>query len=121
MEFEEEFKGVSSRILRRAFFSAMRDGIRVLWPIFSGLLIFIAGLGVLIGRLEGWSILDSLYFAFVTGLTIGYGDFSPHFASTRLLAVLIGLLGVLLTGLVAALGVSSLNFVRDSLASRAKR
>jgi voltage-gated potassium channel len=28
----------------------------------------------LIGFIEGWSVSDAIYFTFVTGLTIGYGD-----------------------------------------------
>ena len=44
-------------------------------------------------------------FTFVTGLTIGYGDLVPARSGTRLMAVLIGFSGILLTGLVAAVGV----------------
>src|SRR5262245_30472592 len=62
-------------------------------------------LGLLIGFVEGWSFGDALYFTFVTGLTIGYGDIVPRQVLTRALAVVIGFTGILLTGLVAALAV----------------
>ena len=67
-----------------------------------------AGTGVLIGRLEDWRIDEALYFTFVTGLTIGYGDLAPHYFSTRMLAVGIGFAGIVLTGLVAAIAVQAL-------------
>ena len=35
-------------------------------------------LGLLIGFVEGWSVGDAVYFTFVTGLTIGYGDIVPR-------------------------------------------
>src|SRR5262245_55570763 len=35
-------------------------------------------LGLLIGFVEGWSFGDAIYFTFVTGLTIGYGDIVPR-------------------------------------------
>lgn len=52
---------------------------------------------------------EALYFSFVTGLTIGYGDFVPKHFVTRLLSLLIGLSGIVLTGLVAAVAVRALN------------
>jgi hypothetical protein len=64
--------------------------------------------GLLAGRIEGWSLTDALYFTFVTGLTIGYGDITPHFFSSRVLAVVIGFSGIVLTGLVAAVSVQAL-------------
>ena len=72
------------------------------------LLGLIVGLGLVVGLREGWSIQESIYFAFVSGLTIGYGDFSPKFLLARVLAVVIGLCGVLLTALVAAVAVEAL-------------
>ena len=45
---------------------------------------------------------------FVTGLTIGYGDLVSVRLITRVIAVMIGLIGILLTGLVAAIGVRAL-------------
>ena len=52
---------------------------------------------------------ESIYFSFVTGLTIGYGDFAPKTLLGRALAVLIGGFGLLLTALVAAVAVKALN------------
>ena len=66
------------------------------------------GPGLLIGHIEGWCIVDALYFTFVTGLTIGYGDLTPRHVVSRLLAVVIGLAGIILVGLIAALSVQAL-------------
>lgn len=96
------------RLMRRNFLSGVRRGLRVVWPVLSGLLALIVILGVLIGLREGWSIEESIYFAFVSGLTIGYGDFAPHFLLTRVLAILIGLCGLLLTALLASVAVKAL-------------
>jgi len=65
--------------------------------------------GFLIGYIEGWWISDSLYFSFVTGLTIGYGDLTPRHVVSRFLAVVIGLAGIGLTGLIAAISVRALD------------
>lgn len=93
---------------RRAFFLALVRQFRVVWPILSGVLVVMAGLGLVIGRIEDWRITDALYFTFVTGLTIGYGDLTPKHFSARLLALIIGFAGIVLTGLVAAVSVQAL-------------
>jgi hypothetical protein len=49
-----------------------------------------------------------MYFAFVSGLTIGYGDLVPKTLLSRTLAIGIGFTGILLTGLVAAVAVHAL-------------
>ncbi len=74
------------------------------------------GLGLLIGRIEGWRIGEALYFTFVTGLTIGYGDFAPTHLSSRLLAILVGFSGIVLTGLVAAVSVQALRATESDAA-----
>jgi hypothetical protein len=99
---------VTSGEKRRAFFLALVGQFRVVWPILSGVLVVIAGLGLVIGRIEDWRITDALYFTFVTGLTIGYGDLTPKHFSARLLAIFIGFAGIVLTGLVAAVSVQAL-------------
>ena len=80
----------------------------MVWPILSGLIVTQLVLGLLVGRLEGWPISDATYFTFVTGLTIGYGDLVPARLGARLIAIVIGFSGILLTGLIAAIGVRAL-------------
>jgi ion channel len=82
-------------------------GLAIVWPVLSVLLLLKAVLGAIVGWLEGWGIGQGIYFAFVTGLTIGYGDLAPREALTRVLAVVIGFLGITLTGLVAAVAVKA--------------
>lgn len=94
--------------MRRQFVADLWTGLRVVWPILSALLVLMMGLGVVIGLIEGWRLSDSLYFAFVSGLTIGYGDLVPKTLLSRVLAVVIGMTGILLTGLVAAIAVQAL-------------
>ena len=105
----------NSKILRRRFIREVRRGLGIVWPILSALLVLTALLGVIVAKLEGWPPSDGLYFSFVTGLTIGYGDLVPKAASTRVLAMLIGLCGIFLTGLVVAVGVQALRIALDSM------
>jgi len=102
---------MDSRTMRRDFAAGLLVGLRVVWPVLSALLGIIVALGVVIGVIEGWSLPESIYFAFVSGLTIGYGDLAPKALLTRILAILIGVCGVLLTALVAAVAVKALTAV----------
>jgi hypothetical protein len=86
------------------FFAA---GLAIVWPVLSALLLLKVLLGAVVGLIEGWGIWQGIYFAYITGLTIGYGDLAPHRALTQILAVTIGFVGVTLTGLVAALAVKA--------------
>jgi hypothetical protein len=87
--------------------------LKVVWPVLSGILGLIVVLGICVGLLEGWSMYESIYFSFITGLTIGYGDFAPKTLLARALAVLIGVCGLLLTALVAAIAVKALTATLD--------
>src|SRR5262245_21477911 len=97
--------------MRRDFVVGLFGGLRVIWPVLSVLLGAMVALGVSIGLIEGWRLQDSIYFAFVSGLTIGYGDLVPRTLLTRTLAILIGACGVLLTALLAAVAVKALSSV----------
>ena len=99
---------MNARTMRRRFFTSLGAGLRVVWPVISGILALMVILGVVVGLIEGWTLGDSLYFTFVSGLTIGYGDLAPKHGVARVLAILIGMLGILLTGLVAAVAVQAL-------------
>ena len=95
--------------LRRRFLLGLWVGLKIVSPVLTFLLSLMAGLGVVVAIVEGWPWRDGLYFAFVSGLTIGYGDLVPKAPLARALAVSIGLTGILLAGLVAAIGVNALN------------
>ena len=84
------------RALRQNFLAGLIAELRVVWPILSVLLGLMMTLGLVIGVREGWSVQDSIYFAFVSGLTIGYGDLAPKVLLTRVLAILIGLVPLLI-------------------------
>jgi len=99
---------VKPRELRRRFYAELMSGVKMAWPILFGLLGIIVALGIVIGWREGWTLLDAVYFAFVSGLTIGYGDLVPKQPLSRVLAIVIGLTGVLLVGLIVAIGVRAL-------------
>jgi hypothetical protein len=104
--------------LRRRFLAAFWRELRVVWPILSGLVVVQLALGFIVGYFERWPLGDSVYFTFVTGLTIGYGDLVPARLVARLIALMIGFIGILLTGLVAALGVRALQDTTRDTTSR---
>ena len=101
------------RAMRREFVRGLLFGLRVVGPVLSALLLLIVALGLVAGLSEGWSVADSVYFAFISGLTIGYGDLAPKTFVARSLAIVIGICGIVLTGLVAAIAVQALSAVRD--------
>jgi hypothetical protein len=80
-------------------------GLLVFLPLLLSLGGGITLLGQLIGKAEGWSHFDSFYWSFITATTVGYGDIRPVKRGSKLIAVLIALLGLLLTGLLIALAV----------------
>ena len=98
----------TSRIIRRRFIRDLWRGLGIIWPVVSALLAFMALLGLAVAGLEGWPLADGLYFAFVTGLTVGYGDLVPKSGGARALAMSIGLCGIVLTGFVVAVAVEAL-------------
>ena len=87
---------------------ALGHAIHVTWPVLSVILGIQLALGLLTGFAEGWSFGDAVYFTFITGLTIGYGDLVPRQTLTRVLAIGIGFCGLFLTGLVAAIVVHAM-------------
>ena len=45
-------------------------------------------------NVEGWSVLDSLYFCVITLATVGYGDFAPHTSLGKVFTMVYLLLGI---------------------------
>ena len=83
----------------------MANFFKVIWffraIIFALLFIILIG-AVAIAFVEKIPLGDALYFSFVTGLTIGYGDIVVKTALGRCVALFIGFIGIVFTGLVIA-------------------
>jgi hypothetical protein len=108
-----------TKAIRRAFFAALAKAIRTTWPILSAFFVLMVALGLVVAYLEGWPWIDGVYFAFVTGLTVGYGDLVPKLLASRVIAIALGFSGILLTGLVAAISVFALEKTLLPQAARA--
>lgn len=78
-----------------------------MFPLLFCLLAAITVLGQWVGRIETWSRLDSLYWSFVTATTLGYGDLRPSQAKSKMIAILIAFLGLILSGIVIAVAVQA--------------
>lgn len=87
------------------FLKEFGNGLWLTFPLLLCLAAAITGLGQLVGRKEGWSRFDSFYWSFVTATTVGYGDFRPVKNKSKMVAILVAFLGLLLTGIVIAIAV----------------
>jgi uncharacterized membrane protein len=78
---------------------------RVIWHV-KVIILFLVTLVVAgaaaLSLIQKMPLEDALYFAFVTGLTIGYGDIVVQTPFGRLVALLVGFVGILFTGLMVA-------------------
>jgi voltage-gated potassium channel len=79
-------------------------------PLLLGLALAITVLGQVAGRAEGWRKFHSSYWSFITTTIIGYGDLRPTKVMSRLMAILIGRLGLTFTGIVLAIAVHAAAF-----------
>jgi voltage-gated potassium channel len=81
--------------------------LRLASPLLLFMLLTILVLGLISGRLESWQRFDALYWAFVTATTVGYGDIRPLRRGTRILSILIALVGIIFTGIMVALAINA--------------
>lgn len=88
-------------------------GLWLTFPMLLTLAAAIALLGRLVGRSEGWTHFESLYWSFITATTVGYGDIRPIKRGSRIAAVLIAFLGLVLTGILIALAVHAATLALD--------
>ena len=64
--------------------------------------------GFAIALLDGKPISEGIYLALITGLTIGYGDLVPLSPLSKVIAVVIGFIGIVFTGIVVAASLKAL-------------
>ena len=73
-----------------------------------GLLVLLALGGVMISIIEGIPLDRALYFSFITGLSIGYGDIVPKTGWGCVVSVMIGMVGMIFIGMSVAVATRAL-------------
>lgn len=74
-------------------------------PLLMFSILLIALLGLIVGIRESWGRFDSIYWAFITATTVGYGDIRPSTPMSKVLSVLIAFVGLTFTGILVALAI----------------
>ncbi len=77
--------------------------LRVVWYLRSLYVVLLSLIligGFAVAAIENISFGDAAYFAFITGLTVGYGDLVPHTGFGKAISVFLGFVGIIFTGLV---------------------
>ena len=75
----------------------------------------------IVAATEKVSFGKAVYFSFITGLTVGYGDIAPITAIGRVISVLLGLIGILFTGVVVATAVEATRHAWEEMQSQGKQ
>ena len=88
-------------------------------PILGFLFLAIGFIGLIIGRIEGWTVPEALYHAFINATTVGYGDFRPSKAQARALSVLLAFVGLVFTGMIVAIAIHSAVYTYDLIYEQA--
>lgn len=78
----------------------------LVWPLLVGILFPILVFGVIVGRIEKWKLINTLYWTIVTATTLGYGDITPKNKLSKLLSLLIVITGFMYTGIFVSVTVS---------------
>jgi voltage-gated potassium channel len=76
-------------------------------PLLTLLGILIILLGQIVCSIEKWRKFDGLYWSFITATTVGYGDIRPLRKLSKILSVVIALVGLMFTGIVIAVTLST--------------
>lgn len=95
------------RGLTIVFLKDFAIGLWLMFPLVFSLLAAIIALGYTVGRRHGWSFLDTVYWSFMTATTVGYGDLRPTDRRSKIVAIVIAFLGLILTGIVIAVAVQA--------------
>jgi len=82
-------------------------GIELAAPLLLALALIIILMGQIVGALESWGRFNSIYWAFITATTVGYGDIHPLRPLSKALSVFIALTGIIFTGIMLAVALNA--------------
>jgi voltage-gated potassium channel len=89
------------------FLKEFSVGLWLTFPLLLSLALMITLLRQFVGRKEGWSHFDSFYWSFITATTVGYGDLRPARKASKIIAIIMAFLGLLMTGILIAVAVEA--------------
>ncbi len=92
-----------------AFLKNFSVGVLLTSPLLLSLAATIMVLGQIVGKKEGWSRFESFYWSFITATTVGYGDVLPQKKGSKIISIVIALVGLTLTGILIAIAVYATN------------
>jgi voltage-gated potassium channel len=78
-------------------------GVYLTYPILVAIIVIIISLGLIVGRIESWTKFNSIYWSFITALTVGYGDMKPISKASKILSIIVGSVGIMLGGILVAI------------------
>ncbi len=73
--------------------------------VFLSLMTLVVISAAVISLIEDLPFGEALYFSFITGLTVGYGGIVAKTPFARLIAVLLGLIGMITSGILVAVSI----------------
>jgi voltage-gated potassium channel len=97
-----------------AFIGELARFVFYFMPLFIVFSLTIICLALWVGRQEKWGKGDSIYFGFITATSVGYGDFHPRKNSCKFVAILISIVGLIMTGILVALSLEAAGSVIDT-------
>lgn len=89
------------------FFYTFSLGVYFVAPVLLLFATLIISLGAIVSKIESWPLSTSIYWAFITALTVGYGDVRPTLRASRVLSVVIAIFGIMLAGILVAITVEA--------------
>lgn len=97
----------------RRFVVILAKILAVTAPVWGMTLSVIVVLGLAIASLEDIPIGEAIYFAFISALTVGYGDLVPVTPAGRVLSVALALVGLITTGIIVAAAVEAVKLAYE--------
>jgi voltage-gated potassium channel len=82
-------------------------GVYLTSPILVAMVMLIIFLGLIVGRIESWTKFDSIYWSFITALTVGYGDIRPTSKVSKAFSIVVGAVGLSLGGILVAISLQA--------------
>ena len=91
----------------KTYFSLLISVAQVLIALFVTVVI----LGAVISIAEKIDFWNAQYLSFISALTIGYGDLTPHTPLGKVISILLGIVGMVFFGIMVAAAIKSLEKV----------